>query len=154
MLQSIQIHFMKRFIAIITAVFLFSTSFSQVRKIPAEVTESFKQKYPEATKVEWRDKLSTFSAIFEIDDQLHEAKFNSKGEWQQTETAIEEDDLPEAVTDGFEKSKYAEWEISGIYKIEMNDTVHYRIEAVKTDIRKKNLFFNSEGRLVKDRITL
>lgn len=132
-----------------------ASSFAQVRKIPSEVTEAFKQKYPTATNVEWRDKLSNFSAVFESDDEQYEARFNSKGEWQLTENEIEESDLPESVKDGFDKSKYADWEIGKIHKIELADSsLQYRIEAVKTDVRKKNLSFNSEGRLIKDRITI
>lgn len=132
-----------------------SVTFAQVRKIPSEVTEAFKTKYPEATNVEWRDKLSNFSAIFESDNETYEARFNSKGEWQLTEHEIDESDLPEAVRDGYDKSKYAEWEITRIHKIELADgSFQYRIESVKSEVRKKNLFFNSEGRLIKDRITI
>ena len=132
-----------------------SASFAQVRKIPSEVTEAFKQKYPDATNVEWRDKLSNFSAIFESENQHYQARFNSKGEWQLTEYEIEESDLPEEVKDGFDKSKYADWEIGTIYKIELSDgSFQYRIETIKNDVRKKNLYFNSEGRLVKDKITI
>ena len=150
---------MKKLIpAILTFLFIASgifSSFSQVRKIPSEVTEAFKQKYPDATNVEWRDKLSNFSAIFESDNQHYQARFNSKGEWQLTEIEIEESDLPEEIKDGFDKSKYADWEIGAIYKIELSDgSFQYRIEIIKNDVRKKNLYFNSEGRLVKDRITI
>lgn len=131
------------------------TTFAQVRKIPSEVTEAFKQKYPTASNVEWRDKLSNFSAVFESDNTQYEARFNTKGEWQLTENEIEESDLPEAVTDGYGKSKYADWEIGKVHKIELSDgSFQYRVEAVKNDVRKKNLYFNSDGRLVKDRITI
>lgn len=143
------------FLTLIFFTFGISSSFAQVRKIPSEVTEAFKQKYPDATNVEWRDKLSNFSAIFEYDNQQYQARFNSKGEWQLTEYEIEESDLPEEVKDGFDKSKYADWEIGTVYKIELSDgTSQYRIESIKNDVRKKNLYFNSEGRLVKDRITI
>jgi hypothetical protein len=143
------------FLTLLFFAFGISASFAQVRKIPSEVTEAFKQKYPDATNVEWRDKLSNFSAIFESDNQQYQARFNSKGEWQLTEYEIEESDLPEEVKDGFDKSKYADWEIGTIYKIELSDgTFQYRIETIKNDVRKKNLYFNSEGRLVKDRITI
>ena len=149
---------MKRVFAYVLALALVTTtaaSFAQVRKIPAEVTEAFKQKYPSATNVEWRDKLSNFSAVFDSDNVHYEARFNSKGEWQLTENEIDESDLPEAVRDGYDKSKYADWEIGKVDKIELSDgSFQYRVEAVKNDVRKKNLYFNSEGRLVKDRITI
>ena len=38
------------------------TAGAQIRKIPAEVTDSFTDKYPEAKAVEWKDKLTGFSA--------------------------------------------------------------------------------------------
>ena len=132
-----------------------STSVAQVRKIPSEVTEAFKDKYPNATNVEWRDKLSNFSAAFESESIHYQARFSSKGEWQLTENEIGESDLPEVVKESFDKSKYADWEIGTIHKIELADgSVQYRIEATKNDVVKKNLSFNSEGRLIKDRITI
>jgi hypothetical protein len=142
--------------SLLLLLFLSTTiSYAQVRKIPSEVTEAFKQKYPEATNVEWRDKLSTFSAVFESNNIQYEARFNSKGEWQFTENEIEESDLPEVIKDSYDKSKYAEWQINRIHKIELADgTIQYRIETEKNDVRKKNLVFNSEGRLLKDRITI
>ena len=151
--------FMKKssavFLSLFVLLFSVTTAFAQVRKIPSEVTEAFKSKYPTATNVEWRYKLSSFSAVFEEGDQQYEAKFNSKGEWQLTENEIEENDLPEEVREGYEKSKYAEWEMGKVHKIELADgSLQYRIESVKSDVRKKNLYFNSDGRLIKDRITI
>lgn len=150
---------MKRLFPVFLTLFLLAagiaTSFAQVRKIPAEVTEAFKQKYPTAINVEWRDRLSNFSAVFESDNAYYEARFNSKGEWQLTENEIEESDLPDEVKDGYDKSKYADWEIGKVHKIELSDgSFQYRIESIKNDVRKKNLYFNSQGRLVKDRITI
>lgn len=143
------------FLLLFVLFFAVSTSFGQVRKIPSEVTEAFKSKYPTATNVEWRDKLSNFSAVFEEGDQQYEARFNSKGEWQLTENEIDENDLPEEVKEGYEKSKYADWEIAKVHKIELADgSFQFRVESVRSDVRKKNLYFNSEGRLIKDRITI
>lgn len=147
--------FFASFLFVLVLCISVSTSFAQVRKLPSEVTEAFKLKYPNATNVEWRDKLSNFSAVFEEGDQQYEARFNSKGEWQMTENEIDENDLPEEVREGYEKSKYADWEIGTVHKIELADgSFQYRIESVKSDVRKKNLYFNSEGRLIRDRITI
>lgn len=142
-------------LAVVLSVAIFSTANAQVRKIPAAVTEAFKDKYPNASNVEWKDKLTSFQATFDLDNEKYEAKFNKKGEWQNTENEIEDNDLPQAVSDGRSKSKYADWEIDHMYKIELpNDKVQYRIEVSKSDLQKKNLLFNSEGRLLKDKITL
>lgn len=132
-----------------------ASSFAQLRKIPAAVTDAFKEKYPHASKVEWKDKVSVFTATFEENDVQYQARFNSKGEWVSTEKELEEAELPSTVKDGLDKSKYAEWPVEKTYKIELpDDVIQYRVSVAKSDIQKKNLLFNSEGRLLKDKITL
>ena len=133
-----------------------STADAQIRKIPAEVTDAFKEKYPEATNVEWKDKLTSFVAVFKQDGVQYEARFTKKGSWKDTENAIETEELPEEVNEGYNKSKYAdEWKIESAYKIVLpNDQVQYRVLARKSDLQKKNILFSSEGRLLKDNMTL
>jgi hypothetical protein len=135
---------------------LFSVqSFSQIRKIPSEVTQALKEKYPDADNVSWKDKLTVFSASFEINNEKYEARFDDKGEWKSTEKQINESDLPGDIKDGFEKSKYSDWELKKAYLVELpEETTQYRILVAKSDIQKKNLLFNSEGRLLRDNITL
>jgi len=143
------------FLILILASFAIVPSFAQIRKIPSEVTEALKQKYPDAENVSWKDKLSVFAASFEMDNEKYEARFNDKGEWKSTEKEISEADLPGDVKDGFEKSKYADWELKNTFLIELpgNET-QYRIQVAKNDIQKKNLLFNNDGQLLKDNITL
>lgn len=131
------------------------SSTAQIRKIPAEVTNAFSEKYPEARDIEWKDNLSAFVVSFEKDGENLEARFNKKGEWQSTEKLIEADDLPGKVEDGFEKSKYSDWEVKSIYRIELpQDELQYRLRVAKSDIQQRNLLFNEKGRLLKDKITL
>lgn len=141
---------------LIVALVLTNTVAAQIRKIPSEVTEAFKSKYPEATNVEWRDKLTNFVAVFQQEGIQYEARFNKKGEWKDTEWSIDTDELPEEVNEGYNKSKYAEdWKIESAYKIELpNGKVNYRVLARKSDLQKKNILFSSEGRLLKDNATL
>ena len=135
---------------------IYSPVSAQIRKIPAEVTEAFKEKYPNASQVEWKDKLTNFVAVFLEGGTVYEARFNKKGEWKDTEHAIDTDELPEEVNEGYNKSKYADaWKIEAAYKIVLpNDKVHYRVLARKSDLQKKNILFSSEGRLLKDNMTL
>jgi hypothetical protein len=127
----------------------------QIRKVPASVTEAFKEKYPNATNVEWKDKVTSFAASFEEEGKQYEAKFNSKGEWQETEEMINEEEMPETVKEGLEKSKYSEWEIIKVRRIELpGDVVQFKVQVEKSEIQKKNLLFSSEGKLLKDNITI
>ena len=127
---------------------------AQIRKIPAEVTDALMDKYPNAERVSWKDKLTSFSASFEIDHEKYEARFSDKGEWRSTEKEIDEDELTEEVKDGFEKSKYGDWQIQNVYSIELpGEETQFRILVSKSDVQKKNLIFNSDGKLLKDHIT-
>lgn len=154
--SSVEKNTMKKLLTLITACFLFAiASYGQLRKIPAEVTDALRDKYAMATDVEWRDKLRGFTATFELNNEKHAANFNNEGIWESTETDIEEDGLPAVVKDSYEKSKYADWEIGSVQKIELPENkVQFRVQAVKSEIRKKNLYFNEEGKLLKDKLTL
>lgn len=129
-------------------------SFAQIRKIPSEVTTAFAEKFPNATKVEWSDKITAFEATFEMKDKKTEATFSPKGEWKKTETTLAAEEVPAAVIDGLTKSKYNDWENRSYVKIVDNKGTSYRILVKKTDLQKKYLYFTTEGQLTKDAITL
>ncbi|HLX91178.1 MAG TPA: PepSY-like domain-containing protein [Puia sp.] len=132
-----------------------SNSFGQFRKIPAEVTEALKSRYPGASNVSWKDKISVFVASFDMGNGKYQARFDENGEWKSTEKEITKDELPENIKDGWEKSKYADWNLNNVYSIELPDNVmQYRLQVSKSDVQKKNLLFNSDGKLLRDNITL
>jgi len=132
-----------------------NTAKAQLRKIPAEVTNAFAEKYADAKNVEWKDVVKAFAATFDEDGVKHVARFNKKGEWLSTEKPVEENDLPEEVKDGLSKSKYSDWEVKGYYQVQLpGDEVQYRIHVAKSDIQQKNLLFDDNGKLLKDNLTL
>ncbi|MEP6749750.1 MAG: PepSY-like domain-containing protein [Bacteroidota bacterium] len=134
---------------------VFNVTHAQIRKIPAEVTEGFKEKYPDTKNVEWKDKLSAFQVTYEMGDVKYTSKFSSKGEWLQTEKEIEEDALPAAVKDGYSKSKFTAWELKSVSSIESNSNdIQYRLFVRKSGVEKKYLYFDKDGKLIKDSITI
>ena len=140
---------------LLTGAVLFNQSSAQLRKVPAEVTEAFKAKYPDTKNVEWKDRLSAFQVSYEMDDVHYITKFSSRGEWLQTEKEIEEDALPAGVKDGLEKSKYTAWELKTVSRVESNNNaVQYRLLVKKSGVEKKYLYFDEEGKLLKDSITI
>jgi hypothetical protein len=150
---------MKKLFIVSSLLMLISLSsfslFAQFRSVPGVVTDALKEKYPEASNVSWKDKISVFVASFEFNSEKIEARFTEKGEWRSTEKEIQKDALPQNVKDGWEKSKYADWELSSIFSIELpDDVMQYRLQVSKNDIQKKNLLFNSDGKLLRDNITL
>lgn len=150
---------MKKSIALFMTVALMvvaqHTLFAQLRKVPAAVTEAFKKKYPNAQDVEWKDKVTVFVAEFKEGASEFEARFTNKGEWKSTENELAVTEVPAVVKDGYDKSKYTDYEIVNAYKIAVpGNKVEYRLHVKKSDLQQKNLLFNSEGKLLKDNITL
>lgn len=136
-------------------VLLTLTSFAQIREIPKEVDEAFYKKYPTAERVEFKDNLINVRVFFELNDEKYIATYSNKGIWKETEKELQFDRLPEEVKDGFLKSKYAEWPVKEtVIVYRAGGTERYRLRAEKSDILKKNLFFNEKGRLVEEAITL
>lgn len=123
--------------------------FAQIRKIPSQVTEALKAKYPTAEKVEWKDKLTFFEAAFVLNGSEMTADFSNSGEWQETDKKITYDQLPAAVKDGLKKSKYNDWTPGSVTQIDK--IIKYRIYVEKSSlVQKKFLILNSEGQLEKE----
>ncbi len=128
---------------------------AQIRKIPAVVTDAFKYKYRNAESVEWKDKLTHYVVYFQMNNDRYEAGFKNDGTWISSQKDISEDDVPEAVEEGLSKSKYADWEIDSYYQlIYPDDHLEYRLLVRKSDLNKRDLIFASNGRLLKDKLTL
>ena len=128
---------------------------AQIRKIPADVTDAFAARYPHATRVEWKDKLEYFEATFELNGSSITASFSSKGEWEGSERIVNFDDLPDEVKDGFQKSKYADWQKKSVYELqELGKPLQYRVYVQKSGLQKKNLYFDINGKLLKESMIL
>ena len=126
--------------------------YAQIRKVPAEVTEALKAKYPNAQNVEWKSEISDFEATFTVNGVEMTSEFSSKGEWKETDKKTSFEALPSSVKEGFKKSKYADWTPGSVTYIEKNDKrPEYKIYAEKSSIvQKKFLYFNEEGQLLRD----
>jgi len=147
---------MKRLLAFVLLISIAVTKVSaEIKSIPAAVTEAFKAKYPNAEQVEWSDNITSFSASFQLEGREYSAKFNKKGEWQETMKKLKFDELSSEVKDGFNKSKYTDWEIRGAMEITAKDKeVIYRILVKKNSVQKKYLYYNSKGQLQKEAIAV
>lgn len=148
-------NFMIRTIFLAGFILIANVLFAQVREIPEAVKETFATQYPNAENVKYEDNLVSVQVHFQMNGEKMVAAYNNKGRWKDTEKDWNFDQLPESVKDGFQKSKYADWkvvEVKMIYRPGGSD--RYRIKAEKNDIQKKNVFFNKDGRLVEDSITV
>ncbi len=128
---------------------------AQIRKIPSEVTVAFHAKYPDAKNEAWGDKITAFEASFNLNGIDYKSTFSPKGEWKSSEKTISQAELPSEVKDGFAKSKYGEWEVKSVTFLQTKDKPdQYRIFADRATLNKRYLYFNVDGKLTKDAITL
>ena len=145
----------KFYFSLILLIFFSIQGFSQVTKIPETAKENFARQYPAAKNVFWDNEVINVNVRFELDGELMNAEYNNKGIWKKTERKWAYDKLPESVRDGFNKSKYADRGVSETVIVYLpGDVEQYRLKVEKNDLQKKYLFFNKEGRLVRDAITL
>lgn len=139
------------------ALFLMASlpSFSQIREIPKIVEENFANQYQGASNIEFRDQLVRVDVHFDLEGEKMIASYSNKGVWKETQKAWEFEKLPEEVKVGFEKSKFADREVTETVVIYLpGGSEQYRVLARKNDVEKKYLFFNPKGRLLRTALTL
>lgn len=130
-------------------------SFAQVTSIPATAKENFAKQYPGATNVRWDNDIVNVNVRFDFEGAQMNAEYNNKGTWKHTFKDFSYDQLPGAVVDGFKKSKYAGRDVTEVKAVYLPGNVtQYRLRVEKNDVQKKFLYFNPEGRLLRDANTL
>src|SRR5258706_499195 len=83
------------------------------------------------------------------------AQLNSNGDWLHSERKMKYEEMPGTVKDGFEKSRYTDWEMGSVYEINKNmETLQYRILVKKSGVQKKYLYFDTNGKLNRESLTL
>jgi hypothetical protein len=148
---------MKRKLILLTlGIFLYGNFvFAQGDEVPKPVKETFTNQYPNAENVEYQDNPLNVWVNFTVSGEKMKANYTRKGQWKNTEKEWTFEQLPEAVKDGFHKSKYVSWEIEEtkiIYRA--GGTERYRVKVKKNGLQKKYLYFNQDGQLVEDTLTL
>ena len=76
---------MKSLLALVLSICLFTVhSNGQIRKIPSSVTEALKTQYPNATAIEWSDKLTGYAATFSDSSTKLIAYYSNDAVWEKT----------------------------------------------------------------------
>jgi hypothetical protein len=147
---------MKKLSFIVTVLLMATvTSFSQVTKVPDAAKENFTRQYPNAQDIDWDNDVVNVNVRFTLDGESMNAEYNNKGIWRSTIQKFNFVRLPEAVKNGFSKSKYADREVKEVVVVHYpGDVTQYRIKVEKSSVEKKYLYFSPEGKLIRDSITL
>jgi hypothetical protein len=150
--------FMKSFrLSVLLTIFSISclNGITQVTSIPEQAKENFFKQYPDAKNVQWQNDIVNVNVRFEVDSNRMNAEYNNKGIWKNTLKDWTFDKLTNDVKEGFQKSKYADREVTDVKVLYLPGyVIQYRLKAEKNDVEKKYLFFNTEGRLVRTSVTL
>lgn len=131
------------------------SGYSQVTTIPDQAKEHFFKQYPDAKNVQWENDIVNVNARFEQDSNKMNAEYNNKGIWKRTLKDWTYEKLINDVKDGFKKSKYADREVTDVKVLYLPGyVIQYRLKVEKSEVEKKFLFFNTQGRLVRSSATL
>ncbi|WP_319502615.1 PepSY-like domain-containing protein [uncultured Draconibacterium sp.] len=100
---------------------------------PQSVADTFNSKFSGATKVKWdQEEENGWEAEFIMDNSEISASFNDDGTWLETESEINETDLPTAVKAKLAMN-YWGYEMEGVEKIEKPGFFGYEIAIEKGD---------------------
>jgi hypothetical protein len=151
---------MKKFLTVLYLlgfILLADNTQAQFKSVPAVVTDAFKAKYPQAANVKWSAGLQAATANFTMQGDVWTARYDNKGKWENSTRKISEGRLPAPVKDGLAKSKYggSEWKVKNVTEryLPPNKT-EYDLSVEKSGLEKRNLTFNSNGKLLKNAVTL
>jgi hypothetical protein len=129
--------------------------FAQIRETPKAVEETFTNQYKGATNIDYKDQLVRVDVSFELEGEKMLASYTNKGVWKETQKEYTYDKLPDAIKDGFTKSRYADREIEETTVIYLpGGGEQYRLKAKKNGVEKKYLYFNKDGRLLRTSVTI
>lgn len=137
--------------------FCFSAAIAsaQIRETPEAVKTAFAAQYPGAEGVKYDDILTSIHVNFVLNGEKMIAKYTNKGAWKETEKEWSYDKVPTDVRDGFEKSKYADWQVKEAAIVYYpKGAERYRLKVENGELNKKYLYFNQNGRLIRDARTL
>lgn len=111
-------------------VFFIMTTFQftwlEVGDVPEKVKLLFEEMYPGSEDVYWDEWDDIFAVSFLHEGYFKVAYFDLEGDWQETVTQMESEDLSERIRDYIE-SLYEIDEYNGVSRIEKLDVMEYHV---------------------------
>lgn len=141
---------MKKIILIAGSLLYSAIAFAQdiqTAEVPSVVLNTFKQKFPKATDVEWKLKDQLYNVEFEIGRIDHEAWLTTTGIIVKHKQDIEASELPKEVSAVINRN-YKGYRIDDVEKIEAGEKLLYKAE-LKTMVKEEEVTFDQNGKLVR-----
>ncbi len=128
---------------------LVSITHAQVVNIPAKAKEHFLKTYTSASDVDWSNNVSNYTVKFKSGGNTMRGHYRLDGTWNFTETLMDVKDIPAPVKASYDKSRFADWSIASVTKVDNDNKEHlYRVEA-KKGVAKEFVFYDKTGKEVK-----
>ncbi|NOX86420.1 MAG: hypothetical protein GXO86_10745 [Chlorobi bacterium] len=126
----------------------FSFNSCEQEKVPEKIKAAFNQKFPGAKEVDWdMEKNNVWEAEFEMNEKEMSATFDQNGKWLETETEIEEDELPAAVKETL-NSQFKDYEVDEAEYVESPETSGYEIE-LEGNKKEFEVLIGKDGKVLK-----
>lgn len=114
--------------------------------VPEAVENAFKAKFPNAEDVEWElENDNLWEVEFEMNDIEYEATFSADGTWLETETEVEEENLPATVKAALD-AKYADYDLEEIEQVETPTGSFYEME-IDADDEEFEISIDASGQI-------
>lgn len=127
---------------------LFSCQQKANSQVPEEVQSNFEAKYPGENDPDWEtDSNGNYEAHFKMKGVKYRADFSPTGQWIETETNIDKDDLPEAIKKVI-KNKYGDEDITEVELVtSATKGTFYDVEFKKKG-KNKDVMFRGNGTII------
>ncbi len=142
---------MKTLIIGMSLLIAFSFSSCEQEKVPEKVKSAFNQKYPGAKKVDWdMEEKNEWEAEFEMNEKEMSATFDQNGKWLETETEIEDEDIPAAVKETL-KSQFKDYEVEEAEYLESPEAIGFEIK-LEGDEEDMEVLIEKNGKILKQKM--
>ncbi len=134
-------------VLVVVLAFISFPAFSQ-KNPPDIVKKEFSKKYSAAQSVKWdSEEKNEWEAEFTMDGKKMSAAYDNSGKWMESETAIAEKELPEAVTNTLNK-EYPGYKKSDISIFEDSKNKGFELSLKKGEVTVEVVIDNS-GKIIK-----
>jgi Putative beta-lactamase-inhibitor-like, PepSY-like len=139
----------KIFSLLLLYVCMAAATYAQKVNVPEAVTKAFNTKFPGAAELKWeKENSKELEANFKLNNATVSANFGLDGSWKETETTINANELPAAVTKAV-NTKYSGAVIFLAEKIEKPEGKIFYEVNIKVNSKKKELELTPDGSFVK-----
>lgn len=130
------------------ALFSLPACSSSQTEVPESVQKAFEQKYPGEDDPDWQiDANGNFESNFKIDGKSLRADFHPDGYWIETESSMEEKELPKAVRERLERD-FKEEEITEVGEVNHYQKGRFYDIEFKQKGKNKDVEFREDGSII------